>query len=155
MIELAIEHDDDTLLADGHESPMEAPAGALEETYFVVPTRFAVDGRELLAYPGVHETWRPLPLLGFGPRLRDSAFSVREGGTATVSLADGGSLHLRPQGEIVLINASLTGDQVSVAADELVTAAAVFAADVCDYLQSVLPALVTHPGWTKWRGVSR
>ena len=154
MIELAIEHDDEALRADG-ESPTEAPAAALEETYFVVPTRFAVNGKELLAYPGgAHEAWRPLPLLGFGPRLRDIALSVKDGDAATISLAGGGSLELRREVETVVLKSSLAGDEVRASHDELMATAAAFATDVCNYLQSVLPSLATHPAWRNWCGAS-
>ena len=64
MIELAFQADDEGVRSDLEAFPAQAPAAALEHTYFVVPTRLTVDGNELLAFPGVYEAWRPLPLLG-------------------------------------------------------------------------------------------
>lgn len=155
-IELAIQPDDEALRADLEESPVEAPAAAIEQTYFVVPTRLAVDGKELLAFPGVYDAWRPLPLLGFAPRLRDSAIRLKDGEAATLSLSDGGALELRRDGADVRISSSMTGDEVTISAERLVEAAGALAHEACAYVLSIIPSMVTHSSWESWsRGTTR
>lgn len=149
-IELAMRADDEALRADLEESPVEAPAAAVEQTYFVVPVRLAVDGQELLAFPGVYDAWRPLPLLGFAPRLRDLAIGLRDGEAATLSLADGGCLELRRNGAEVLISSSITGDEATVSAQQLAEAAGALARDACAYVLSVIPEMASHGSWELW-----
>lgn|GEM_PF-4522054 len=129
---------------------MGAPAAALEQTYFVVPTRFAIDGKELLAFPEVYDTWRPLPLLGFAPRLRAVATAMSDGDAATISLMDGGDLMFRRRGAEMVISASITGDEAALSAAQLTDAAVGFANDVCTYVLSIVPAMATHGSWGTW-----
>lgn len=150
VIELAIQVDDEALRADLEESPVDAPAAAVEQTYFVVPTRLSVDGTELLAFPDVHDRWRPLPLLGFAPQLRDLAIDLGDGEAATLSLADGGSLEFQRDGGKVQISSSTTRDQAVVPAEELVEAAVALAEDACASVLSIVPAMVTHGSWSAW-----
>jgi hypothetical protein len=152
VIELAIQADDDEVRSDLDALPSTAPAAALEHTYFVVPTRLAVDGKDLLAFPGVYEAWRPLPLLGFAPRLRAVASALPDGQAATLSLADGGTLEFRRDGADVRIRASLTGDEVTVAAEHLADASVAFAREVCEYVLSIVPSMLAHGSWSMWCG---
>lgn len=150
VIDLAIRADDEALRADLEESPVEAPAAAVEQTYFLVPMRLAVDGKELLAFPGAYEAWRPLPLLGFAPHLRDVATGLREGEAATLSLTDGGCLEFRRRGAEMVIRSSLTGDEATVSAERLAEAAVGLAAEACAYVLSIVPAMAAHGSWESW-----
>jgi hypothetical protein len=152
IVRLEIRPDDEALRADVEEVLVDAPAAALEHTYFVVATRFVVDGEELLAYPGVYEAWRPLPLLGFAPRLSKVARDIADGETTTISLMDGGTLELGRKGRTVIIRASLTGAEVTVARARLVHATADFADEVCAYVVSAAPAIACHAAWGTWCG---
>jgi hypothetical protein len=149
-IELAMRADDEAVRADLDDSPVDAPAAAVEETFFVVPTRLAVDGIELLTYPGVYDGWRPLPLLGFAPRLRNLTTGLRAGKAATLSLRDGGHLEFRRDGTVVVISSSLTGDDAAISVERLADAAVNFSADVCAYLLSLIPAMAGHTSWESW-----
>ena len=61
------------------------PGAVLETTCFETWVRFAVNGVELLAYPGASPDWRRVPLLGFATILRDAILSL--GRTRTAHLA--------------------------------------------------------------------
>jgi hypothetical protein len=63
MITLDFKVDEDALSEDLVANPETASAAALEQTYFVMPVRFAVDNTELLAFAGMYETWRPQPII--------------------------------------------------------------------------------------------
>lgn len=151
MIDLAFQANDEEIRRDLEAEPEEADAAALEHTFFVVPTRFVIDGIELLAYPGVHAGWRPLPLLGFAPRLRRVAAAVRDGETESISLMDGGVLQLERRGDTLRVTSSLTPkDAATVSREELVRESAKFAGEVCGYLALTAPAMLEHPSWPTW-----
>ena len=75
-------------------------------------------------------------------------------GSARVFVTGGGRLELRREGRTVVLTSSLTGGEVRASDDELVTTAAAFATDVCNYLKSIVPSLVAHPAWRNWCGVN-
>jgi hypothetical protein len=150
VTKLTIQADDDALRADVEDSPHLASAAALEQTYFVVPTRFAVDGNELLAFPGVCDAWRPLPLLGFAPRLRELATGLKDGQEGTIFLADGGHLAFRRTGADVLISSSIPGKEATISAERLTEIAVAFAREVCEYVLSIIPAMAAHGSWNTW-----
>jgi hypothetical protein len=151
MIDLAFQANDEEIRRDLEAEPERADPAALEDTFFVVPTRFVIDGIELLAYPGVHAAWRPLPLLGFAPRLRRVAAAVGDGDTASISLMDGGVLQLERRGDALRVSSSLAPEHVAmVSRDELARESAKFAADVCAYLALMAPAMSEHPSWPTW-----
>lgn len=151
MIELDFQADEAAVRDDLKAAPESADAAALENTFFVVPTRLRIDDIELLEYPGVHPAWRPLPLLGFAPRLCRVAAAVGDGETATISLMDGGALQLERRGDTLNLTSSLTPEQVAtVSRGELVQESAKFAAEVCAFLASLAPAMSEHPAWPTW-----
>lgn len=151
VIELAFQADEAAVKDDLKAAPQNADAAVLENTFFVVRTRFRIDDIELLEYPGVHPAWRPLPLLGFAPRLCRVAAAVGDGDTATISLMDGGVLQLERYGDSLRLTSSLSPEQVAtVSRGDLVRESAKFAAEACAFLASLAPAMPEHPAWPTW-----
>ena len=93
MIELSLRPDPEHDL-EAEVAPEAAPAAAIEHTYFVTPVRLAVEGVELLAYPGVYPDWRPLPVLGFASQLLTTVVGLGHGKSGVVALDDGGFLSI-------------------------------------------------------------
>lgn len=149
MIELSLRPDPDDGL-EAEEAPEAAPAAAIEHTYFVVPVRLSIDGEELLAYPGVHPDWRPLPVLGFASQLLNAVAGLEHGQSGTVTLEDGGLLSIARDRDNFFITTSLSVVSASAPRDEFVRAAVSFARAACDYVLSLAPGMVAHPAWSGW-----
>lgn len=132
------------------EAPESAPAAAIEQTCFVVPVRLNVDGEELLAYPGVYPDWRPLPVLGFATQLRRTTLGLEHGQSGMITLADGGFLSILRDGNSLVFTMSLAVIRVTTSRDDVVRAAVAFSQAACDYVQSIAPAMPTHPVWREW-----
>ena len=90
--------------------------------------------------------------MGFAPRLHAVATGLPDGEAETVSLADGGSLEFRRDGADMRIRASLTGQEVTLAAEDLAEAAVAFGREICAYLLSTVPAMLAHDSWSMWCG---
>lgn len=88
MIILDFRVDDEGLAEDVGTGAEIANAAAIEETYFVMPVRFAIGNTELLAFPGVHATWRPQPIVGFATHLAAAVLSAERGKPACLHTAD-------------------------------------------------------------------
>lgn len=148
MITLDFEVDHGVLEEDLHASPVTAEAGVLEETYFVMPVTFVVDGADLLTLPG-HQA-RSLPVLGFSSHMLQALEQMPSTGQRRVYLAGGGDISLRAAGNRVEINSSLTNRQVSVDRTELLLAFSKFADRVKHQLLSLVPGMESHPHWRGW-----
>jgi len=149
MIELAFRPASEHEL-EGDENPESAPVAAIEHTYFVVPVRLNINGEELLAYPGVYPDWRPLPVLGFATQLRRTVVELGHGQSGTITLADGGFLSISRDGDSLVFMTSLAPVRVRTSRDEVVRAALDFSLAACKYVQTVAPAISTHPAWGGW-----
>ena len=151
MIVLDFQVDEDGLAEDLAASPETATAAALEETYFVMPVRFAVGSAELLAFPGAYDTWRPQPILGFATHLFAAVMSVTSGGRASCHTTDGGRLVFEPSDSITRISSTLLPDsKVSVPTIELIGAARALRDRVEELLLQRVPTMKEHPWWSKW-----
>jgi hypothetical protein len=151
MIELAFRADESAFAEDLDASPEDASAAAVEQTYFVVATRLAIDGIELLEYPGVHAAWRPLPLLGFASSLRRVVSTIADGQAGSISLADGGVLCVERRGETLRLSSSLVPDNAaSVQRDVLMQESEKFGTAACLFVSGIVPAMRQHPAWRSW-----
>lgn len=131
------------------------PSAALETTCLETWVRFAVDGVELLAYPGVSADWRRVPLLGFATILRDAVFSLGRTRTAHLSLSEGGLLRLDRTGDVVTLSSSLIPSPAKAAAVQLEAETVRFAREVCEVVRTVAPTITDHPDWPRWSGGTR
>jgi hypothetical protein len=129
-------------------SPANANPAALEETYFVMPVSFVVDGTDVLALPGrsTHE----LPVLGFAADTLRALEQLKPGEEKNLFLAGGGELRVRFDGRGFDISCSLNGHSVHVARDELISAFRSFAGKVKAMLVVRVPEIQTHEMWRRW-----
>jgi len=148
MITLDFEMDQHVLEEDLRASPVNADAGVLEETYFVMPVKFVVDGTDLLSLPG-HQA-HSLPLLGFTTHMLQALEQMAYTGQRRVYLAGGGDISLRAAGNRVEISSSLTNRQVTVDRAELLLALRNLAARVQQQLRSLVPGMDRHSSWRNW-----
>jgi hypothetical protein len=148
MITLEFETDEAVLAEDAHLDPASANPAALEETYFVMPFRFAIDGAELLGVNG--KRTHPLPLLGFSSDLHQTIKNLRVGEAKKFYLAGGGHLVLERVGRTLRVFSSLTGKTAFVDADSLSHAVRFLLARVRALLAKHFPKMQTHPAWQNW-----
>ena len=131
MIELTFRAD---VESEDDQAPESASAAAIEHTYFVVPVRFAIDGRELLTFPGANPDWRPLPVVGLST-------------TRTYSV--GGEVVVTRSGQGVRLMATDHQGTPLVAVDNNTQA---FVKRRFDPWGGVLAAPASPPGWPSPRG---
>jgi hypothetical protein len=151
MIILDFLLDEETFDKDLRSSPETANAAALEQTFFVVPVRFASGETELLSFPGAYDAWRPQPLIGFATHLVVATQGASPGTMASCHLADGGRLDFERIDYTIRVSSTLLPQQVEIVkAVELVRAARDFRERVRTCLSLRVPALSRHPWWGKW-----
>ena len=128
--------------------PESANPAALEETYFVMPVSFVVDGIDVLALTGrsTHE----LPVLGFAADALRVLEQLKPREEKALYLAGGGELRVRFDGHGFDVSCSLNGNSVYVERDELITAFRMFAAKVKKMLVVRAPEIQTHKMWPQW-----
>jgi hypothetical protein len=149
MVILDFRVDADTLAQDLDHQPALASPAALEETYFVMPVRFAIGGTELLSVPGQVEPWRRLPLIGFSTDLHKTVALLGAQG-ATCYLAGGGELRIRPQDGFVGVTSSLSQTTAVAPMHELLEAVDSFCLHVRGFLATHVPDLHSHQSWVNW-----
>lgn len=150
MITLDFEIDEAVLAEDGRYSPATANPAALEETYFLTPFRFSVEGVELLGVHGGQPTTLSLPLLGFASHVHRVVAATRSGETKKCYLAGGGDLAFERTVNLMRVSSSLTGDAVTVDAGELLIATRSLLQRVRDVLVKRFPVMQAHPAWGSW-----
>ncbi len=147
MITLHFDAEARALAEDCSLDPVHEDPAVLEETYFVVPVTFRVDGHDMLGAPGaVH----PLPLLGFASHMLEALAKLGQNDIRQVSLAGGGGLRLRSMGPNVEVQSSLTDVTVVVSRQDAVNAFKQFASDVAHELTRRTPSFRAHPHWSTW-----
>lgn len=150
MISLDFQIDEDTLARDLRSQPADVDTASIEQSYFVMPVRFAVGKTELLAYPGVYESWRPQPLLGFSTQLVSSILATDSGETKRCYIADGGHLDLERSKRTMRITTSLQKRTETVPTNELLTEARAFRGRVREFLLERVPGMGRHNSWKIW-----
>lgn len=157
MIGLRFQLDDDVLEHDAKHDPGTADPAALQETYFVLPTRFEVDDVDLLGAEGVTVApWLPLPILHVARVFADLVDGLNDEASATYHLPGGGwQLQLKRRGTGVSVHSTVNGTSVEVSYAELRSAADSFRKDVCSLLISRAPELAHHADWGAWVSESR
>lgn len=148
MIRLDFEIDERALVEDGQFTPATASQAALEETFFVTPFRFCIDGIELIGVRG--RSTHPLPLLGFASHLHQAIKATRAGEAKRCYLAGGGDLLLERKDNTMRVSSSLTGKTVIVDADDLLEAARSLLTRARDVLLKRFPEMQAHPAWQGW-----
>jgi len=139
--------DEKVLAEDRQQSPAAADPAVIETTYFTMPVRFSVDGREL--FQTQSSACLPQPVLGLATHLVLALDALRSTGVAKCSVA-GGTLHLRQRGERVQLTCSFNRVESGVPIDELEAAIKSFRRRVEDSLRLLVPEITTHPSWPMW-----
>jgi hypothetical protein len=173
MVELQFKLDEVVLREDREANIREASAGALEETYFVMPVRFKVGTQELLEIPAraepqeiwvsvpgggitpsqreqVSSPWLPLPLLDVATVGRAKVREAWQTGEAKYDLPGGWSLHLRKVDGDIFIKSDVNQRVGQVAYQDLMEAFDKFRSTVRDILAKEVPELKTHHNWEQW-----
>jgi hypothetical protein len=114
------------LAADREVDPRTADAGALQETYFLMPTRLQVHQDELFAVP---------------PKALRTTYTWP---------GSGWRLRFQTSGQEVLIHSEVNGHQSCAHYTELLAAFEHFASTVREVLSRKVPELQEHPYWGKW-----
>ena len=148
MMVIDFEVDHGVLEEDLRASPVTADAGALEETFFVMPVKFVVNGADLLTLSG--QQAHALPLLGFSTHMVRALDEMHSTDERRVYLAGGGDISLRAIGDRVEVHSSLTHRRVTVDRTELLVAFRDFADRVKRQLLALVPGMVSHPHWLIW-----
>ena len=165
---------DRTVLAEDKESnPGAAEAAALQETYFVMPVRLAIENVELLQMPmgeqqvwvgkpgeqglarmqreALASKWLPLPLLNVSTVGVEKVREARQNRVSTYSLpASGWRLRFERSGENICIHSEVNGGSGCARYEEVLHAFEDFASKVRNVLRREIPELNDHPYWGKW-----
>jgi hypothetical protein len=150
MITLDFKIDEAAFATDGRYSPATASQAALEETYFLTPFRFCVDGVELLGVHGRQPATLGLPLLGFASHVHQVVAATRPGKRKRCYLAGGGDLTFERRANLMHVSSSLTGAAVTVDAGELLQAVRSLLENVRNLLLKRFPDMQAHPAWGSW-----
>jgi hypothetical protein len=151
MIILDFQVDEESVARDLRASPETANAAAIEQTYFVMPVRFAIGDTELLALPSVYESWRPQPIIGFPTHVLGTILGSKPGETAYCHIADGGRLAFqRAELTIRVSSTLLIGRAEIVETTELTRTATTFRNRVRDLVLQRVPTMASHPWWVQW-----
>lgn len=172
MISVDFQLDEACLADDLQHSPETASSAALEETYFVMPVRFCVNGVELFEQPGEKRRsmivvgaesgpqrvelpndkgyWLPLPVLGFATHMLQALDQAKQEGMRKLYLAGGGYLVLSRHGELLSIKTSINENCASMEFSEALKAFRAFHEKVRQFLAWRVPKLQQHGSWKQW-----
>jgi hypothetical protein len=148
MMVVDFKWDQEVLKKDLAASPVSADPAALEETYFVMPVRFSVDGVNLLSMSA--DQAHSLPLLGFSTHVLQMLEHMQSTDEGRVYLAGGGDVSICTEGQRVRIRSSLTNREVTVDREALLSAFRSFADCVKHQLVTWVPGIDRHPHWRTW-----
>jgi hypothetical protein len=153
---LEFQVDEAALAADREVNPRTADAAALQETYFLMPTRLQVHQEELFAVPlkGNRKDaspWLELPILHVATVGLQKVKDICKQGQSIYTLPGSGwRLRFQASGQDVLIHSEVNGCQSCVHYPELLAAFEHFASAVKEVLHRKVPELQEHPYWGTW-----
>ena len=146
---VSFEADEHTLLEDLAFQPHKADPAALQETYFVFPIRFLMNGVNL--FTTKDGSTLQLPLIGFSSALRRGVQQLANSDTCSVYLAGGGQFLLSRRGDDAIAGfCSISGVRSSDAYDQVAAASRQFSEDVSMFLQQECPELARIEAWPFW-----
>ena len=149
MIVFDFQIDDSVLTEDAAESPATSDSTALEQTFFSLPARFAVNKNELLG-SGPQGAWYVLPLLGFATSLGRVMDELNASPHARMYLAGGGELRWTRADDTVHIESTLNQRAVVANAAAMKVAVEEYVERVRCFLEARFPQLDRHPRWSTW-----
>jgi hypothetical protein len=153
---LEVQVDEGTLAADREIDPRTIDAAALQETYFLLPTRRQVHQEELFAVPPkgpgkLASPWLELPILHVATVGLQKVKDICEQGQSMYTLPSSGwRLRFEACGPDVLMHSEVNGRQGCVHYAELLAAFEHFASTAREVLSRKVPELLDHPHWGKW-----
>jgi hypothetical protein len=153
---LEFQVDEEALAADRKIDPRTADAAALQETYFLMPTRLQVQQEELFAVPPKDQRkhaspWLELPILHVATVGLQKVKEIGKQGQSIYTLPGSGwRLRFEACGQDVLIHSEVNGRQSCVHYTELLAAFEHFASTTRAVLSHKVPELQDHPYWGKW-----
>jgi hypothetical protein len=161
--------DEESLVEDLRCSPETANLAGLEETCYIMPIRWCMNGVELLELPnhsrqnlfiGAAEQsvqrielteearcWLPLPLLGFVTHALQALNVTMPSRDQDLNLAVGGHLVLARHNDPISIESSINGSRFSIQLAEALNAFHASSDKVRQMLVSCVPAMQNHPSW--------
>jgi hypothetical protein len=129
---------------------------ALQETYFLMPTRLQVHQEELFAVPPKGQQkysspWLELPILHVATVGLGKVKDICKQGQSMYTLPGSGwRLRFEACGQDVMIHSEVNGRQGCVRYAELLAAFEHFASTAREVLRHKVPELQEHPYWGKW-----
>jgi len=133
-----------------------ADAGALQETYFLMPVRLKVSEAELLKMPPggrgrLTSPWLTLPILHVATVGLHKVKEARESGTSTYTLPGSGwRLRFAVSGQDISVYSEVSEQGSCARYEELLQAFEHFASTVREVLSRETPELKEHPQWGRW-----
>jgi hypothetical protein len=153
---LEFQADEETLAADREIDLRTADAAALQETYFLMPTRLQVHQDELFAVPPKGHRkdaspWLELPILHVATVGLQKVKDICKQGQSIYTLPGSGwRLRFQASGQDILIHSEVNGRQSYVHYAELLAAFEHFASTAREVLSRKVPELQENPYWGKW-----
>lgn len=128
--------------------PEHQDAAVVLETIFEMPVILNVNGRNLLG--PTPETPTVMSVIGFAVEAVETINRMQPGGTGHISIASSGTLHLKDEGGKIKLWTNSTPWHEEAPRDAVVTAFRQFHREVQRVIESRVPAMRTHPYWSRW-----
>jgi hypothetical protein len=116
--------------------PSSADPAALEETYFIMPTRVRVGEVDLFTSNANASPWHPLPVLGFATHLLEALRKCPPDTAGAIFLAGGGEFRFELEGKDLTVICTLTKRSASDSRDNVYDAAERFSKKVQLFLMT-------------------
>lgn len=171
MITLEFRMDENALIEDKLSDPLHSDIAVLQETFFVLPVRFIVNGVNIFNFDTnqkvflglsndkqlksvdkmIKSIWLPLPVLNLAIVGLDKVKIACEGKASFYSLPETGAyIMFQPSSTGIGVKTSFASKFEETTCSDLLMAFSEFAEHVRKMILSVFPELITHPDLGSW-----
>lgn len=171
MIMLEFQMDENALQEDKVSDPLHHDIAVLQETFFVLPVRFIVNGIDMF---GIHQNqrvfyglpndnkptfenkmiksyWLYLPVLSLAIVGLEKVRMACEGKVSLYSLPGTGAyIMFQPSSTGIEVKTTFTNEFAQISCLDLITVFSEFADKVRGMILSVFPELISHPNLSSW-----